>query len=82
MLEIYKIFDIIQSMPKLKTHKGLSKRIKLSGSKTEPKLMHTHQFDNNHLKVNKSALKKNRMEGKSALKKTDETKKLLKFIRD
>ena len=65
---------------KQKTHKGLSKRFRVTGSKTEQKLMHGGQFDNHHLKGKKSALKKNRMSGDKSLTKTAKTKTIIKWI--
>ncbi len=65
---------------KHKTHKGLAKRIKLSGSKKNKKLIHGKQYDNHHLKTNKTAMKKNRMSGDKTLAKTDKTKVILKWI--
>jgi ribosomal protein L35 len=41
-----------------KTHKGLTKRIKVSGSKKNKKLLHFKKGDNHHLRTNKSSTKK------------------------
>lgn len=65
---------------KLKTHKGLAKRLRVTGSSSSPKLMHGTQFDNHHLKSKKSALKKNRMAGDRVLAKTDKTKTIVKWL--
>lgn len=65
---------------KHKTHKGLSKRFRVTGSKTEKKLVHGKQYDNHHLKGKKSALKKNRMSTDKSLTKTDKTKTITKWL--
>lgn len=67
-------------MAKHKTHKGLSKRLKLTGSKKAKKIMHAPQNDNHHLKTKKSAMQKNRMNGDDSLTKTNKSKSLLKWI--
>ena len=65
---------------KHKTYKSLSKRIKLTGSKRNKKVMHEPHGYNDHLKVNKSALRKNRTKGERILSNDKQTKKILKFI--
>lgn len=65
---------------KHKTHKGLSKRLKLTGSKTSKKIIHASQNDNHHLRSKKNASQKNRMSGDSVLTKTDKTKVILKWL--
>lgn len=67
-------------MGKIKTHKGLSKRLRLTGAKKNKKLMHAPQNDNHHLRTKKTAKKKNRMGGDTALAKTNSTHILLKWI--
>jgi ribosomal protein L35 len=67
-------------MAKIKTHKGLSKRLKLTGAKKNKKIMHAPQNDNHHLRTKKTSLKKNRMSGDTALTKTDKSKVILKWF--
>jgi len=67
-------------MGKLKTHKGLSKRIKVSGGKKMKKLIHMPQNDNHHLRTKKTSKRKNRMEGDKVLSSTNMTNVVLKWI--
>ncbi len=65
---------------KIKTYKGLAKRIKKTGSKKKLKLMHQPKGDNHHLRTKKNAKRRNRMAGEKNLDLTANYKALLKHL--
>ncbi len=62
---------------KIKTHKASSKRFKITKNK---KVMHQHQGDNAHLKVNKSSSQKQNKKGRGNLASSKESRKIIRLI--
>ncbi|MEI6887033.1 MAG: 50S ribosomal protein L35 [bacterium] len=65
---------------KLKTHKGLSKRIKATGSKKHSKLVHMPQNNSHHLRTKHTARSKNRKEREEILSGKVQIALVKKFI--
>ena len=61
----------------IKTHKATAKRFKTTAS---GKLVHKRQYDNDHLKVNKSNRTKNRQNKRAELGSNKQANKLKKLM--